>query len=165
MTKKFLLVVVIALSFLSLKAQEHDQHDDHENEHEHHHVHEIGVSAASVYFTGEGELSMATHFHYTYNFPHTKFGLGVGYERIFDEHKHNFVGAELSYRIVHPLSISLSPGIAFEGEHRDEKEFALHFETVYEFELGVFHLGPVLELAYHPEDFHVSLGIHIGLGL
>lgn len=162
--KKILMLCLISSLFFNAFSQEHEHHDE-EHEQEHHHVHEIGVSVAPVYFTKAGELSMATHLHYTYNFPQTGFGLGIGYERIFDDHKHNFVGVELSYRIVHPLSLSLSPGVAFEGDHPDEKEFALHFETVYEFEVGTFHIGPVLELAYHPEDFHVSLGVHVGLGL
>lgn len=134
-------------------------------EHDHHHKHEFGTSFSAVYFTGEQEWSGAAHLHYVYNFPHTKFGVGVGCERVFDEHKHNFIGVEVNYRPVHRLTLNLSPGVAFEGEHKDEKDFALHFETVYEFEFGAFHIGPVLELAYHPEDFHVSLGVHIGLGL
>lgn len=151
----FLLLMLVAVS--KSNGREHD--------HDHGHVHEIGVSLAPVYFFGEEESSFATHLHYVYNFPHIKFGVGVGYERIFDEHKHNFVGLEVNYRPVRELTLNVSPGVAFEGEHPDEKEFALHFETVYEFEFGSFHLGPVLEVAYHPEDWHISIGIHIGLGL
>ncbi|MEO5907479.1 MAG: hypothetical protein ABIQ11_12180 [Saprospiraceae bacterium] len=45
-----------------------------------------------------------------------------------------------------------------------EVAFALHAETAYEFELSNFHLGPVLESAYDPEDFHISLGLHTGIG-
>ena len=162
MTEKFLVIVFLILVNLGIaaQAQDHD-HDDHDHEH----LHEIGVSAAPIYFAKAGELSFATHLHYTYTIPGTKFGLGVGYEHIFDEHKHNFVGAEFSYRIIHPLSISLSPGIVFEGEHPDEKDFALHLETVYEFEFGAFHIGPAFEMARHSEDYHFSLGVHIGLGL
>ncbi|MCK3685110.1 hypothetical protein [Maribellus sp. YY47] len=162
MVKRFFAVLVGLFCLQQLGAQEHNEHGQ---EHEHHHVHEFGISFAPVYFTGEDELSVATHLHYVYNFPHTKFGLGVGYERIFDDHKHNFLGLELEYRPVHPLTIGLSPGFAFEGGHGGEKEFALHFETIYEMEFGAFHIGPLLELAYHPEDFHVSIGVHIGLGL
>lgn len=143
-----------------ISAQEHAEH-----EHEHHHVHEIGVSVSPVYFTKEDDFSLATHLHYVYNFPHTKWGIGLGYERIFDEHKHNFIGVEVNYRPLHRLTLNLSPGVTFEGEHKHEKDFALHFETVYEFEFGAFHIGPVMELAYHPEDYHVSLGVHIGLAL
>jgi len=156
--RKVLIVFMFLVQVgLSANAQSHD--------HEHSHVHEVGISLAPVYFFGEEELSLATHVHYVYNFPHTKFGVGLGYERIFDEHKHNFVGVELNYRPIHKLTLNVSPGVAFEGEHPDEKDFGLHFETVYEFEFGRFHLGPVLEFAYHSEDVHISLGIHIGLAL
>jgi len=146
-------------------SQEHNHTHEHSHEVEHNHAHEIGISAGPVYFLSAQEFSFATHFHYVYNFPETKFGLGVGYERIYDEHKHNFIGLEINYRPIHPITVSISPGITFEGEHRDESDFGLHFETVYEFELGAFHVGPMFELAYHPEDWHMSLGIHIGLGL
>ena len=165
MTRNILLIYLFSLLATSVLAQEEGHDQDHEHDHQHSHVHEIGVSLAPVYFTGEKEFSVATHLHYVYNFPHTKWGVGLGYERIFDEHKHNFIGLELNYRPVHRLSLNVSPGVAFEGEHKDEKDFALHFETVYEFEFGAFHIGPVVELAYHPEDWHFSAGIHIGLGL
>lgn len=159
MTRHILLISLFTLYSTILLGQEH------EHDHEHSHVNEIGVSFAPVYFIGEQEFSFATHLHYVYNFPHTKWGVGVGYERIFDEHKHNFIGLELNYRPIHRLCFNISPGVAFEGEHKEEKDFAMHFETVYEFELGAFHVGPVIELAYHPEDWHISAGIHVGLGL
>ena len=43
------------------------------------------------------------------------------------------------------------------------KQFFKDF-LLYEFEFESFHIGPLLELAYHPEDFHISLGIHVGWG-
>ncbi len=110
-------------------------------------------------------MNIATHLHYVYNFPDTKAGIGIGYERIFDEHKHNFIGVEFNYRPIHELTFNISPGISFESKEKAEKEFAVHFETVYEFEVGTFHIGPLLELAYHPENFHCSIGIHLGLGM
>lgn len=137
---------------------------DHEHEHEHHHKHEIGASVGPIYFVNEEELSVAAHFHYVYNFEHSKFGLGAGYEQVFDEHKHRFIGAEFSYRPVHRLTLSLSPGIAFEGAEDINRDFAVHFETSYEFEMGIFHIGPVAEVAWHVNDYHVSLGVHFGFG-
>lgn len=160
MFRQFFFFILFVIFSTGAFAQEHHEHD-----HDHHHSHEIGVSVSPVYFSKADEFSVASHFHYVYNFSHTKWGVGVGYERIFDEHKHNFIGVEVNYRPVHRLTLNLSPGVVFEGEHKDEKDFALHFETVYEFEFGAFHIGPVLEMAYHPEDYHISLGIHIGLGL
>lgn len=90
--------------------------------------------------------------------------MGLGYERIFDEHKHNFIGAEINYRPIHSLTLNLSPGIVFEGKEDVEKDFGLHFEMAYEFELGIFHLGPVVEVAWHANNYHISLGVHFGLG-
>ena len=168
MERKLLILFFALILNYSLFAQDHEhQHNDnHEYDHEkeHRHNHEIGVSVGPVYFFNEEELSFATHLHYTYSFPESNFGLGVGYERIFDEHKHNFIGIELSYRIVHPLMISISPGVVFEGAESGEAGFGVHTEVVYEFELGAFHVGPMAELAWHPEDWHLSLGVHIGLG-
>lgn len=64
------------------------------------------------------------------------------------------------------MIINLSPGITFEDEEGESSEtnFALHFETSYEFEVKNFHIGPVFEVAYDPEDYHISLGLHVGFG-
>lgn len=156
-------VILLAFTIVTNAQESHSEHNGHNHEDEHPN-NELGISLSPVYFFKEKELSVATHLHYVYNFPNTKFGVGFGYERIFDEHKHNFLGLELNYRPIHNLTLNLSPGVAFEGDYFDEKEFALHFESVYEFEFESFHIGPLLELAYHPEDFHISLGIHVGLG-
>ena len=163
------LTILIAGLFISIisfaQEHEHDHNEHHDHEEEHRHVHEIGISAGPVYFFNAGEFSFASHFHYVYNFPDSKFGLGIGYERIFDEHQHNFVGLEFNYRVIHPLTLSLSPGVVWEGAEHGEAGFGLHGEAVYEFELGAFHIGPMIEVAWHPEDWHISAGIHVGLGL
>ena len=170
MISKIGLVILLIFSTSVLFAQAsqaetitHNHSNEHENDH-HDDKHEIGVSLAPVYFLKEKELSMAVHMHYTYNIPETKFGLGLAYEHIFDEHRHNFLGVEGSFRPVHPLSFSVTPGITYEGKDFDEKQFAVHFETAYEFELSKLHVGPALEFAYHREDFHISLGLHFGFG-
>lgn len=61
------------------------------------------------------------------------------------------------------MSLNASPGITFDGGE-SEINFAMHLETSYEFEFDNFHLGPVLEFAYDPEDIHISLGLHLGIG-
>lgn len=139
------------------------EHDEHEHEHDHHR-HEIGVGNSPVYFINEKTLAYGLHLHYIYNIPDSKFGLGLGYERIFDEHKHNTIGLVGNYRPVEKVSLSLSPGVAFEGNTFSEPKFAIHFETAYEFEVKNFHLGPVFEVAYDQEDVHISLGVHVGVG-
>lgn len=137
------------------------EHDEHEHDH---HRNEIGIGNSPVYFTKEKTLAYGLHLHYIYNIPESKFGVGLGYERIFDEHKHNTIGVVGNYRPVDKVSLSLSPGVAFEGNTFSEPKFAIHFETAYEFEVKNFHLGPVFEVAYDQEDVHISLGVHVGVG-
>ena len=163
---KIAIVILLSAGFQGLRAQDHSKshlHEDHGRDG--HNKSEIGLALAPVYFFDEKELSAGIHFHYTYNFPDTKFGLGLAYEHIFDKHKHNFVGLEGAFRPVHPISVSFTPGMTFEGEHFSKGEFAFHVETGYEFELKNVHLGPVLEFAWHSEGYHASVGVHLGIGL
>ena len=81
----------------------------------------------------------------------------------FDEHKHNTIGFVASYRPTDGLNLNASPGLTFE-DGNSKANFALHLETSYEFEFNDFHIGPVLEFAYDPEDIHISFGLHIGFG-
>lgn len=147
----------LLLNALHVNAQETHNHDKE-------HFAEIGVANTIVYFAKEKELAYGLHFHLVKNISDSKFGYGLGYERIFDEHKHNTIGLIGSYAPVERLYISLSPGIAFEGTETSEARFALHLETAYGFQLGDIHIGPLLELAYDSEDYHFSLGLHIGFG-
>lgn len=133
------------------------------NHHEHHN-HEIGMGNSAVVLLTEEEITYGMHLHYIYNIPASKLGLGLGYERIFDEHKHNAVGVIFSYRPLEMLSFSLMPGISFESGEIENSSPALHFETAYEFEFEDFHIGPVLEFAVDRKDTHLGLGIHIGVG-
>ena len=136
---------------------------DHAHDHHRHH-HELGVANAPVYFLKEKTVSYGLHFHYVYTIDHSKFGLGLGYERIFDEHKHHTIGLVGNYRPTDELSINVSPGITFEAAESSTINFAIHFEASYEFALGNLHIGPVAEIAYDPEDIHISLGLHLGWG-
>lgn len=158
MIKSIFFLLFLAIS-VTVTAQEHG-HEEHEHDH---HRHEIGIGNSPVYFVNEKTLAYGLHLHFIYNIPDSKFGMGLGYERIFDEHRHNTMGVVANYRPVENLSLSLSPGLAFEGGSSESK-FALHFETAYEFELRNFHLGPVAEVAYDQEDVHISLGVHVGIG-
>jgi hypothetical protein len=117
-----------------------------------------------VYFIGEKEIAYGLHLHLVRNIKHSKFGYGLAYERIFDEHKHNTIGIVGSYNPFKSLHINLAPGIAFEDSEPSDFKFAFHAETSYDFTLGNFHIGPLLEFAIDPEDFHISFGLHIGYG-
>ena len=145
----------IAQAPMPQEIHDHDHDDEHRNE--------LGVALSPVYFLKEEAVAFGLHVHYIHYFGHSQFGLGLGYERIFDEHQHNTVGVVASYRPWHGLSFNVSPGLTFEAES-NEANFAVHLESTYEFEFKNIHLGPAFEFAYDKEDIHISLGLHIGFG-
>lgn len=156
--KTLFTLIIFALTH-TLYAQSPDNHENSDN-----HRNEIGIANSPVYIINEKEFAYGLHAHYIRNLKETRFGIGVGFERIFDEHKHNTIGVILSYAPVEHLAVSLSPGIVFNDSNASDLHFGLHFETLYEFELGIYHIGPVAEFAYSADDYHVSLGVHFGFG-
>lgn len=157
-------ILIIGMIHLSVPGIGQSTNHGHEDaDHHSHHKNEIGIANAPVYFVKEKILSYGLHAHYIRTIANSKFGIGAGYERIFDEHKHNTIGLVFSYRPAKHFSFYVSPGLAFEDES-DHTNFAFHLESSYEFEVNDFHIGPVLEFAYDVEDYHISLGLHIGYG-
>ena len=154
-------LLFIFLGSVRLQAQDDLTHADHDHHHEHRN--ELGIANAPVYFVKEEIVSYGLHVHLVRNLLHSRFGYGIGYERIFDEHGHNTYSALVSYRIDRVMLI-VAPGATIEDEEPGEAAFAVHVEATYEFELGDLHLGPVVEFAYDPEDIHLSLGLHVGIG-
>lgn len=138
------------------------QTDEHTHSHDHH-KNEFGVANAPVYLINEKEYAYGLHIHYVRNIPSSKFGIGIGYERIFNEHKHNTFGFVGTYRPIDGLNLNVAPGLAFE-DGNSTTNLALHLEASYEYKIKDFHIGPVLEFAYDLEDIHISLGIHLGFG-
>ena len=158
MKLKYTLAILLGTFSLNLLAQD-PEHAGHELDHEHHSRNEIGLANSAVYFVGENGFAYGLHVHYLRRISH--FGLGLGYERIFDTHKHNTIGFVMAYWPTEHLNLNFSPGLTFEDEHPEAK-FAFHLEAAYGFEIGSIHLGPVIEFAYDPEDYHISLGLHLG---
>jgi len=152
--------------FLFISVVSSAQKNDHDDQYEHsHHHYEMGVSNGVVYNTTEKGLAFVAHAHFIKlvgrNHP---FGLGLGYERIFDEHQHNALNVIFHYRPVDHWAINLAPGIVWLSSEKKSAKPALHIEGLYEFETGRFHLGPIFGISFNPEDFHVSLGLHLAFG-
>lgn len=158
--KECSLVFVIFIFVMNLVGQETMDHDQHE-----HSTSEIGISSSGYYFIKSQEFSFGCHLHYVYYFPHSKFGVGAGYERIFDEHGHNTFGVIGTYSPIDSFIIAASPGLAFEDGSTSDINFAMHIEATYGFELGKIHIGPAFGYAITKEDQHLSVGLHIGFGL
>jgi len=164
MINKTLTLLLFFFLTSQIKAQDVVSHDHNHEGHSHHshHTNEIAIATSPVYFVNEKELTFAIHFHYLHFIKDSKFGIGLGYEKILDEHNHETIGIVGSYHLNEKMSINLSPGVSFENKRN--MNFALHIESAYEFSIQNFHFGPVIEFAYDSEDQHISLGLHIGFG-
>jgi hypothetical protein len=162
MKQVFLSLIFIFSSFL-VYSQDQNFQDEH-----HHHEHpknEIGFSNNIVFNTHENEFAYGVHLHFVRTIGKSdKFGLGLGYERIFDDHKHNSANLLFIYRPVDYLSINLAPGVVWLDEESNSVKPSMHIEGLYEWQLGNFHLGPLVGIAFNTEDFHASLGLHLAIG-
>lgn len=144
---------LVFFTTLSISAQGHNHnHPDHE----------IGMVHGIVYIPEYDETAYGLHLHLIHRLEHTKLGFGVGYERVFDEHGHSMFGFVMSYYPIQEWSISFTPGVMFEDEAPSDLRFALHLETLYEFHINDFHIGPTIGAAYTTEHYHLSLGVHFG---
>ncbi len=140
-------------------------HGDGDPDHAHrHHKNEIGLAAYPVYFVKEKHSAFGLHMHYTRNISDSGFGLGLGAEQIFGEHKHSNIGIVASYNPWEMLHLSISPGISIHNDEHTELDMSMHFEVSYGFAVKGLHIGPLLEFAIDREDYHLSLGLHFGLG-
>ena len=155
---RFALLLLLLMMYFNTLAQSVEETEKHE-----HSKNEIGIAISPAYFLKEKVWTFAMHLHYTCIIPKTKFGIGASFERIALDPKHSTYGLVLAYYPIEKLSFTLSPGITYEDANA-ELFFAMHIETAYEFEIGNFHIGPAFEFAYDPNDYHLSLGIHIGYG-
>lgn len=154
-----LILFILALRITAQSNVDSTHHCQHQ-----HHKNEIGVSNAPVYLIAEKEVAYGFHAHYVRKISHTKFGLGAGFERIFDEHSHTTIGLVANYRPIEFLNFNIAPGLTMEQNSFSNLNYAIHFEGAYEFEIGNFHIGPAFEYAFEPEDSHISLGLHLGIG-
>ncbi len=155
-----LLTFLMALIFFNIIATA--QHDGHDHEHSRN---EIGLSNNAVYNVSEKEVAYSIHVHFVRTFEkHDNFGMGIGYERIFDDHKHNAISAILMYRPIEHFSINIAPGIIWLDSKENSLKPAMHIEGLYEFELGHFHIGPLVGVGFNTEDLHAAVGLHLAVG-
>ena len=149
---------------LTLKGFSQEIHDDHNHDHEHP-KNEIGFSNNTVLNVTEKELAYSVHFHFVRTIGKSdKFGVGLGYERIFDDHKHNAASVIFMYRPFNELSFNLAPGISWLESESNSLKLSMHIEGLYEWQIGHLHVAPLVGIAFNPEDFHASLGLHLAIG-
>lgn len=128
MKLKLILTFLPTIFSLNIFAQTTEHSAEHLDNHEHH-KNEIGVANSPVYFLKENVFAYGLHIHYVRNITKSKFGLGLGFERIFDEHKHNTIGLVATYRPIEKLSFNISPGLTIEDDN-PKANFALRKSVV-----------------------------------
>ncbi len=157
--KSLLLSVFIFMS-VSIAAQDHE----HDHQHNHHYDYEFGISNGVVYNFTEKHLAYGAHVHFIKSIGQShKFGIGLGYERIFDHHQHNAFNVIFHYRPLEPLSLNFAPGVSWLSTEKKSAKPAMHLEGLYEFELGRFHIGPIIGIGFNTEDLHTSVGLHLAI--
>src|SRR5690606_23681707 len=156
MIAKTTLLIFSLVICSGIAAQEHDH-----SSHDHFHTHELGINLAPVYFTESKSINFVLHAHYVRRIGQTAFGTGIGLEYIFDAHHHQTYSLVFQYKPLLNFHLIAAPGIAFESESTELDPidhdnhggvFALHLEAVYEFNIGMFDLGPSFEFAYDSHD-------------
>jgi hypothetical protein len=153
--------LLLSLFGFSQNLHNHDEHL-HNDAHKYH----IGVGGTAAYIKGESAFAPGAHLHFIRQFGHqNRWGLGLGYEALFDEHRHNGINLLINYHPLKHLSVNVGPGILFtEHDGETERKAAFHTEAVYEFNVGKFHLGPMVGFGFDKEETHFSVGVHVGLG-
>lgn len=151
---RYLFFVLLFFICFRLFAQEHN-----------HPEFEIGFSSGLVYNFLEKEPALGIHLHFIKSLGQSDhFGMGLGYEFIFDDHKHNTVSLIFLYRPIEHLSFNFAPGISFKLSEKSSIAPTLHIEGLYEFEFNHFHIGPLVGFAISTEDIHASVGLHLAFG-
>jgi hypothetical protein len=170
MQKAFFLVCMITcILFMSTSAfsQLSTEDTSHSHELEHHHGDEVGVAIGIVPIPEENEIALGMHLHYIKGIGKKKiYGLGLSFETIFDEHRHYTFSIVNQFRIYKGLIASYAPGLLLIKEESGiEYQFAQHFEIAYEFNIGHFHVGPLVDLSIEKAGMHYMAGLHFGIDL
>ena len=158
-----LFLLVMSIVNLAARPTEEGHRDNH------HHLNEIGISTGVVRMQPESETAPGLHLHAMRRLGDEGikkfFGIGLGLEIIFSEHRHYSIMGTLEIFPWKKLVITFSPGIlTVKEDGENQRRFSFHCEVMYEFEVGAFEMGPALGFAVAGEDTHFTVGIHIGKG-
>jgi hypothetical protein len=149
---KKLFYIIFLFNLASVQAQ--DEHKER---------HHIGISGGITGAFPETKYIPGGHLHYSYLYKikNLQMGIGTGLEYLIDKHQHIGIDLSFSFFPTEDFEISIAPGIVFIN---NVKEYATHIELAYSFDIKSIHLGPLIETAVSKDDFHLTLGIHLGFG-
>lgn len=167
-SQKIIFQIVLLLFVFSSKLTGQTSHTTHNHHHDGFN-NELGISVGIVQIENDEDMNINTHIHLMRHLRYDNFlkrvALGMGIETIFAEELHVSILGTFSYNLVSSLFIDLAPGLLIAShDGHQQKEFIAHIELIYEFDIGLFGLGPVVGMALSEDDRHYSLGIHLGRG-
>jgi hypothetical protein len=130
------------------------------------HKYHFGFATVASHIIGESGIAPGFHVHFVRQMGKAnRWGLGLGYETVADEHWHNSLNLLANYRPVSFLSILAGPGLSLKKHEGDFEALpAFHTEAVFEFNLKGLHAGPLLGYGFDKEESHFSIGFHVGFG-
>lgn len=130
---------------------EQDDHDEHDG----HDTNDDGIGIHIHVGKRLGQHGILAHL-----------SLGVGGEAIVAEHEHY---ALMGFASAHPwrgLVLSVGPGIEWaEHEGEWESQYSTHLEAAYVFDVGEWHIGPVIDYSWTDHGAHFTAGVHFGIHL
>ena len=124
---------------------------------------EIAMSTGPFYSIGEGSVLYGLMIQYIRKIRNSRFGLGLGYEKLWDRNKHSTVGLVGVCRPVENLAISALVGVTYLSQPESNSTFGVHTEIAYRVQWKYLLVGPFSELGYSNKSAHVSIGIKAGL--
>ena len=159
----YIRIIILTTLFLVAPVSIFAQIDGHADEHQH--PWELGGALGAVYSIKESHIAPGLHAHLLKNLGEEKrFGVGLGFETILDEHHHLNFGIPLNYNTMNGFVFTATPGVLFKRELEWEMDPSVHVEILYEFTFEHYHLGPMVEIALAANDYHFMLGFHVGFG-
>ncbi len=160
--KKVFVSLFLVMLALGIKAQINVESESQKRE-----TNDLGIGFAGAYLVNENVWAPGIHLCYGKSLGEKqRFSLGLGTELIIGDHSHASVALSLGYSLTQSLSIGYGPGVEFHLDNMEENNaiFVQHIEIIYEFDLDIIKIGPMIEYGFNSEDQHLMVGIHAGIG-
>lgn len=127
-------------------------------------IYELGYSTNISYLKYEAAFAPQLSLYYSRNISGF-FAIGAGYSAIFDEHFHNTLHLNTTFRLYRELFFSIKPGIVFKHNHGQAQTlYSLGFSSNYQFQINKkIHIGPKAEVVVVQDDMNYLLGFNMGL--
>jgi hypothetical protein len=156
---KKILLLLIASPLFCFSQHNHDDENHSHEDHSHNNEFAIGLGVIP-----EHENALGIHAHYIKGIGlNNKFGAGISFETILDDHEHHSFSLISLYRFDFGITVAYAAGILRVVEDEPEYQFSQHIELAYEIPFGELHIGPQIDIGIEEEGIHYMFGVHLGI--